>query len=140
MDDARRAPELPLYRLYILRALFLLIALAEGSQIWPAILHHAKPWDFWHGVGMSFLGALTALALLGVRYPVRMLPLMIFELAWKLVWALAVWLPLWRAHSIDADTAENAFSILLGVVVVPFVIPWRYVWHNYAIARADRWR
>lgn len=56
---------------------------------------------------MSFLGALTALSLLGVRHPVRMLPLLLFELAWKLLWALAVWLPLWLAHGVDAQTADR---------------------------------
>jgi hypothetical protein len=137
---ARTAPELPLYRLYLLRALFLLIGLAQGSQTWPHIVHHAKPWDFWHGVGMCMLGALTALALLGVRYPVRMMPLLIFEFVWKLLWALVVLLPLWLAHNVDPDTADNAFSILLGVILVPLVLPWGYVWRNYVVAAADRWR
>ena len=30
-----------------------------GLETWPAVLHHTQPWDFWHGVGMSFFGALT---------------------------------------------------------------------------------
>jgi len=89
---------------------------------------------------MCFLGALTALSLLGVRYPVRMLPLLFFELAWKLLWVLVVWLPLSLAHRVDPDTAENAFSIFVGVVVVPLVLPWSYVWKNYVTAAADRWR
>lgn len=140
MIAARSAPELPLYRLYLLRALYLLIGLAQGLQTWPAIIHHVRPWDFWHGVGMSFLGALTALSLLGVRYPVRMLPLMIFELAWKLLWALAVWLPATLTHSVNPDISDATFPILFGVVVVPFVLPWGYVWKNYVLAPGDRWR
>lgn len=132
--------ELPLYRLYLLRVLFLLIAVGQGSQTWPQIIHHVSLWSFWHGVGMSFLGALTALSLLGVRYPVRMLPLLFFEFAWKLLWVLVVWLPLSLAHRVDPDTAESAFSIFVGVVVVPLVLPWSYVWKNYVTAAADRWR
>jgi hypothetical protein len=140
MIDLRPAPELSLVRLYLLRAMYLLIGLAEGLQIWPAILHHARPWTMWHGVGMSFLGALTALSLLGVRYPIKMLPLLIFELAWKLLWVLAAWLPLWLAHRVDADTADQFFPIFLGVVLVPLVLPWRYIWKNYVTAAGDRWR
>jgi len=34
--------------------MYLLIALGEGSQTWPAIVHHTMPWDMWHGVGMSY--------------------------------------------------------------------------------------
>jgi hypothetical protein len=131
---------LPLYRLYLLRAMFLLIAVGQGSQTWSAILHHARPWDFWHGVGMSFLGALTALCLLGVRYPVKMIPLLVFELGWKLLWVLAVWLPLWLTHRVDADTADNFLGIFLGVVLVPLVLPWGYVLRSYVAAPADRWR
>lgn len=140
MIARRPAPDLTLYRIYLLRAMFLLIALAQGSQTWPAIVAHTTHWTMWHGVGMSFLGALTALSLLGVRYPVKMLPLMIFEFAWKLLWALSIWLPLWLTHRMDADNADVALSILLGVVLVPLVIPWGYVWRTYVTAPADRWR
>ena len=140
MVSSRPVSELSLFRLYLLRAMYLLIGLAQGSQTWPAIVHHTRPWDFWHGVGMSFLGALTALSLLGVRYPVRMLPLLFFEFAWKLLWTLRIWLPLWLAHHVDADTAANFFSIFLGVILVPLVLPWGYVWKNYVTARGDRWK
>ena len=140
MIAARPVPEVSLIRLYLLRALYLLIGLAQGSMTWSAILRHTGPWEFWHGVGLSMLGALTALALLGVRYPVRMLPLMIFEFVWKLIWVLAVLLPLWMGHHLDADTAENAFPIFLGVVLVPLVLPWGYVWKNYVTAPGDRWK
>ena len=137
---ARTQPDLPLYRFYVLRAMYLLIALAQGSQTWPAIVRHTHHWDMWHGVGMSFIGALTALALVGVRYPVKMLPLLIFEFAWKLLWVLAIWLPLWFGHRVDADNGDIAFSIILGVVLVPLVLPWGYIWQNYVIAAGDRWR
>jgi hypothetical protein len=133
-------PELPLYRLYVLRAAYALLGIAQGLRTWPAILHHTHPWDFWHGVAMSFFGALTLLALLGIRYPVRMLPLMIFEFGWKLIWVLAAYLPAYLAHSVDADLANNFLGISLGVVVVPLVLPWGYVWKNYVTAAGDRWR
>jgi hypothetical protein len=132
--------ELPLYRLYLLRLLYALIGLVQGSQTWPAILHHTKPWAMWHGVSMALLGAFTALCLLGIRYPVKMLPLMIFELAWKLLWVLAAWLPLYLAHNVDSDTADQFFPIALGVVLVPLVLPWGYVWKTYVTAPGDRWR
>ncbi|HUA09667.1 MAG TPA: hypothetical protein VMA98_10365 [Candidatus Acidoferrales bacterium] len=132
--------ELPLYRLYVLRVSYALIGVWQGLRTWPAILHHAHPWDFWHGVGMSFLGALTLLALLGIRYPVRMMPLLFFELAWKLVWVLAAYLPPYLARGVDPALADNFIGIFLGVVVVPLVLPWGYVWRNYVLAPGDRWR
>jgi hypothetical protein len=139
MSEVSSQSGLPLYRLYLLRALFALIAFAQGSQTWSAILHHTGPREFWHGVAISLLGALTALCVLGIRYPVRMLPLMIFEGTWKLIWVLAIWLPLYLAHRLDADTADGLFAIGLGVVLVPIVLPWGYVWKHYVLAPGDRW-
>jgi hypothetical protein len=133
-------PELPLYRLYVLRVSYALVGVWQGLKTWPAILHHTHPWDFWHGVGMSFLGALTLLALLGIRYPVRMMPLLIFEFAWKLIWVVAAYLPPYLARSVDPVLADNFIGIFLGVAVVPLVLPWGYVWNNYVLAPSDRWR
>jgi len=135
-----RGAGVSLVHLYLMRALYLLIGVGMGMQVWPAILHHARHWDLWHGVAVAMLGALTVLCLVGVRYPVRMLPLLFFEFAWKLIWMLAVWLPLYLAHAVDADTAENLPAILMGVVLVPLVLPWGYVWKHYVVAPSDRWK
>jgi hypothetical protein len=140
MDQIQARPELPLYRLYVLRASYLLVGLAQGARTWPAILHHPQPWDFWHGVGMSFFGALTLLCLLGLRYPVRMMPLLIFELTWKLIWVLAAWLPPYLDHTLDPDIADSFLGIFLGVVIVPLVLPWGYLWKTYVTTPGDRWR
>lgn len=131
---------LPLYRLYLLRAGYLVVGLVQGSKTWSAILYHTQVWDFWHGVGLSFFGALTLLCLLGVRYPIRMMPLLMFEFTWKLIWVLAAWLPPYLAHNLSPDIADSFFGIFAGVVVVPILIPWGYVWSNYVLARGDRWR
>jgi hypothetical protein len=68
-----------------------------------------------------------------------MLPLLFFEFAWKLVWMIAVYLPRWSAGSVDAVTAEAAVEIMMGIIV-PIIIPWRYVFANYVRRRGDRWR
>ena len=140
MTDVRDRGELPLYRLYVLRAAYLVLGLLQGAKTWPAILHHARPWDFWHGVAMSFFGTLTLLSLLGVRYPVRMITLLIFEFVWKAIWIFAAWLPPWLGHTLDPDIGDSFAGIFSGLVVVPLVLPWGYVWKHYVVAPADRWR
>lgn len=128
-----------LVRLYILRALYLLIAIAMGVQIWPKILTHSGNWQLMPGVVKCMLGAMTLLCLLGVRYPLKMLPLLFWELAWKTIWLLAVAMPAWRAGAIDADTAETAFEC--GFVVLVYVaIPWGYVVAEYGQALGSRWK
>jgi len=125
-------------RLYLLRGVYLLIALAMGAQIWPLILNHPANLEHMRGVTRSFLGALTLLCLLGVRYPVKMLPLLIFEFVWKTIWVLSFGLPLWLTHQLTADTRETLVACLWGVVIVPLVLPWRYVIQKYVREPADR--
>ena len=127
------------FRLYLLRAMYLLLVLGLAFTVWPQILHHPTPWSRWHGVGCSLLGAVSVLAALGIRYPLKMLPVLFFELTWKLIWLLAVALPLWSSHQMDAENLETAQDCFVGIII-PFVIPWRYVWVNYVKMRGDRWR
>lgn len=129
------------FRLYLMRALYLLMFAGEGSIQLPRLIHHANAmnFSFWDGVGTSLLTAMALLAGLGIRYPLQMLPLLLFELLWKAIWLIAVAFPLWSAHQMDSDTSEAVPSILMGLIV-PIVIPWRYVFANYLKKRGDRWK
>ena len=93
-----------------------------------------------HGVACSLLGAVALLAALGIRNPLQMLPLLLFELSWKSIWLIAIALPLWSANQIDAATRETVFACLLGWVIFPVVIPWPYVFAHYVGKRGDRWK
>src|SRR5450755_1794669 len=128
-----------LLRLYALRATYLLIAVGLGIDIWPAIIHHAKPWELMYGVVQCVLAAVSLLALVGLRYPLQMLPLLFFETVWKSIWLIVIAVPLWSAHQMDANTWETAVACLMGVIF-PVVIPWRYVVANYVMKGGDRWR
>ena len=132
--------EVSTLRLNLLRAMYLLIALGMGSQIWPLILRHPADVEHMMGVVRAMLGALTLLCLLGLRYPLKMLPLLLVEFAWKTIWVLSFGLPLWGAGQLDAGTAETLQACLVGVVLVPLVMPWRYVAAQYLKAAGDRWR
>lgn len=131
--------EVSTFRLYLLRAMYLLIAVGLGITIWPGIL--APPDNLSHmaSVVRSVLGAVSLLALLGLRYPLKMLPLLFFELLWKSIWVLAFGLPLWLNEQLDANTRETLNACLMGIVLVPLVLPWGYVFRNYLKASGDRW-
>ncbi|MEJ0027056.1 MAG: hypothetical protein WDN01_13595 [Rhizomicrobium sp.] len=136
-SSARSSNEVSLLRLYVLRAAYLLIAVGLGSEIWPQIFDHPLSM---HRATSSLLAGVSAMAVVGLRYPLRMLPLLLFELFWKSTWLIAIALPLWRAGQIDADTMESVKACLMGVVLCPIVIPWPYVFANYVKAAGDRWR
>jgi hypothetical protein len=82
---------------------------------------------------------MSLLAFLGLRYPVRLLPILLFETLWKVIWLSVVALPAVMASEVDQAMSETIFSCSLVVIIVA-VIPWRYVWQRYVLAKGDRWR
>ena len=132
--------EVSLLRLYILRATYLLIAVGLGSVIWPGIINPPADLGHMQGVARALLGAVSLLALLGIRYPLQMLPLLVFELTWKTIWVVAIGLPLWSAGALDVDNQGTLVDCLVGLVLFPLVIPWGYVLTHYIRRPGDPWR
>ncbi len=71
----------------------------------------------------SLFATVLFLAVLGIRYPLKMLPLLFFELEWKVIWILAFGLPLWSVHKLDPDTREILSACLMNIMLFPLVIP-----------------
>jgi hypothetical protein len=133
------APEVSLFRLYTLRAAYLVMAAGLGVFVWPAVIHHTSEFAITAGVRVALLAGLGATAALGLRYPVQMLPILLFELTWKAIYLIAFALPLWSAHQITAAVAEDIRAVAMVVILIP-LIPWRYVFAQYALKRGDRWK
>ena len=133
-------PDVSTFRIYLLRATYLLIVVGLGFHIWPGILHPPEDLEHMRGVVRSLLGAVALLAAPGIHYPLGMLPLLFFELLWKSIWLLAFGLPRWSADLLDPGTRETLEACLMGVVLFPLVIPWRHVLATYAKMPGDRWR
>ncbi|MGZ5186971.1 MAG: hypothetical protein ACXWCO_17870 [Caldimonas sp.] len=131
------AGDVSLVRLYVLRATYLLLAAGLGATIVPVLLSH-EPTA--RGVIPSLLGAVWLLAFVGLRYPLQMLPLLMFELAWKTIWLIAFGLPQWSSGQLPPTFAEDFRAIAAGVILMPIVIPWGYVYRHYGKRAADRWR
>jgi hypothetical protein len=127
------------FRLYVLRATYLLIVVGLGLTIWPLLLDAPQRAEHFRGVTWCLLGTVAVLAALGIRYPLKMLPLLLFELIWKATWILAIGLPMRGAGQLEGQFAETWFANLLGLVIFPLVIPWGYVVRTYVRAPGDRW-
>jgi hypothetical protein len=133
------APALSALRLNLLRCLYGLMAFGLGLYVWPDVIHHTDAFTARSGVPVSLLAGLGATAALGIRYPQRMLPVLIFEIVWKAIFLIAFALPLYLAHRLDAATAANAGACLIVLIFIP-VIPWRHVVSTYLLNRSERWK
>ena len=87
--------EISKLKLYLLRGVYVLIALGLVLDVWPEIISPDQRLANEDSVIQSILGAVALLAALGVRYPLKMLPILIFELIWKLIWVLGFAWPGW---------------------------------------------
>lgn len=106
---------------------------------WPVLLHDVRSLPVMDGVVVCLLTAMSLLAFLGLRYPVRMLPVLLFEVAWKAIWLGAVALPHLVANDLSVEGRSVLFSCSFIVVIVA-VIPWRYTWRRYIRTPGDAWR
>ena len=132
------AADLSLTRLHLMRAGYLLMGVGLVLVKWP-LLPHASALPLFEGVTLCLLTAMSLLAFLGLRYPVKLLPVLVFESAWKLLWLSLVAIPKAAAGDLVGATADVAVNCSL-VVVILAVTPWRYVWRTYLRAAGDRWR
>lgn len=145
MSDATRTessrtmldPHVSRTRLIVLRALYALIALGLALFIWPVFLGLLPAPAHYHGVVLTMLAAFSILCAGGIRYPLQMLPVLLWELLWKSMWLLLIALPRWLAGTIDPATTQTAVDCIT-VVLVLVAIPWGYVWRNYVSKPAER--
>jgi hypothetical protein len=132
-------PEPALWRLNLLRAGYAFAAIGIALTIWPLLFFHPPGWPLMNGVVAAMLAAVSLLAALGLRYPLRMLPVLLFELAWKAIWLALVALPLWSAGRMDARTAQTVFECAFVIILIP-LIPWDHVLRTYVTAPGTLWR
>ncbi|MDX6299410.1 MAG: hypothetical protein QOF53_624 [Nocardioidaceae bacterium] len=129
---------LSLTRLYAMRGGYLLMGVGLAIVKWPLLsATHTMP--LYEGVTLCLLTAMSLLAFLGLRYPVKLLPVLLFETAWKLLWLSLVAFPKALAGSLDAATTDTMISCSLVVLIIA-VTPWRYVWRSYVRSTGNRWR
>ena len=133
----RRDREVPLWRLYLLRAMFLVFTVG-GFFVHPQWLLDPSPTN--RGMILGFTGGLWVMSFLGLRYPLQMLPIFLLEFVFKTLWLLRFGLPQWMAGRDDPQLSEDLILIGGGPILFGLIIPWGYVWRHYFKAPAERWR
>ena len=129
--------EVSLARLYLLRAMYLVLVIGGGIVFVPQLFGH-EPTA--RGVIPSMLGALWLLCCFGLRYPLQMLPILLFELAWKTIWVVDYGLPQ-RMAGVNTPVFQEDFkAIAYAPLLLTVVIPWGCVFRHYLKKPGERWR
>ena len=128
--------EVPLGRLYLMRAVALLGIWGLFETVETLFVHAAMD----RGVHKALIAGLWLMCLFAFRYPLKMVPILLFEMTWKLVWLFAFGLPQWASGVGSPRLGEDLWSIGAFPIVCALVIPWSYVWRHYVIAPGEPWR
>jgi len=129
--------EVSLVRLYVLRANYLLWVVAGLFMALPPLI---LPGPGARGMIDSMFGGLWVMGVFGLRYPLQMLPIFLFEFVWKTIWVLAFGLPQWIAGVGSPRLSNDLISIGNGPILFGLIIPWGYVYRHYIKQSAERWR
>ena len=126
-------------RLNVMRVGYAFMGVGLAITRWPLLIQDAPSLPVMEGVVTCLLTAMSILAFLGLRYPVRLLPILLFEVAWKVIWIAVIATPLLVSDDIHTATREVLFRCSFVVIIIA-VIPWGYAWRRYARTPGDAWR
>ncbi len=124
-EDVRRI------NIYLLRLVFILMFLVLGKDTWTHIFTHKGPWEPTNAVAWCVWTAFATLAGLGIIRPLKMLPILLLEIFYKLLWLIIVAYPLWSTSTLEGSPAEGITSAFLWVILPIVAVPWGYVFVNY---------
>jgi hypothetical protein len=119
--------------IYLLRLVYFLMLAFVATDAWTRILTHPGPWDPVKAVAWCVWASYPTLSFFGLIHPLKMLPLMIFAIMYKVIWLIVVAYPLWRAHTLAGSPAEGLASTFLWVPLPIIAVPWKYVFHTYVM-------
>jgi hypothetical protein len=117
--------------IYLLRFLYLLMFVMLGQTTWTGIFTHEGPWEPNAAIAWAVWTAFASLAGLGIVHPLKMLPILLLEIFYKILWLILVAYPLWSKDSLAGSSAEGITMVFIPVILVAFIIPWGYVYKNY---------
>jgi hypothetical protein len=124
--------------IYLLRVLYALMFFMLGQTVWREILAHEGPWEPYDAMVWSVWAAFSALAGIGILHPLRMLPILLLEIAYKGLWLMLVAYPLWSEGKLAGSPAESMTAVFLPVILVVLIVPWGHVFRRYPLSHRER--
>lgn len=127
-------------RLNLLRLFYLVLIIGIGLEmhVWFKMIYRVYSMELDSGTVICMLFALSVLSILGLRYPLKMLPVLFWEITWKTSWLLSVALPHWLRGQWSEDLGSTTFAVGAIVIFIPLV-PWSYVFEQYVKQPGSPW-
>jgi hypothetical protein len=121
--------------IYLLRLVFVLMFFVLGRTTWTHILTHQGPWEPDEAMAWCVWTAFATLAGIGIVRPLKMLPILLLEIFYKVLWLGIVAYPLWSQGKLAGSPAESTTAAFLWVLLPIVAVPWGYVFVTYLYGR-----
>lgn len=133
--DYERYEGVPRINIYLLRVLFALMFVFLSFDSWQHIFAHAGPWETVNAAAWCMWGAYAIISFIGVLRPLKMLPIVLFEVIYKVTWLLIVAYPLWTKNALAGSPAEYTAQVFIWVIVPALIMPWGYFFRTYLLGK-----
>ena len=128
----------PKINIYILRLMFILMIVFLGKDSWTHILTFKGSWDPTDAMAWCIWASFSVLAILGIIHPLKMLPIVMLEIFYKVLWLIIVY-PLWKSNQLPGSTVEYMTNGFLWVPLPIIAMPWKYFFRKYIlISKGDK--
>lgn len=121
------------FKIYLIRLVFLLTFVFVGMSSWTTLLTFEGSWDPVRAVAFCVWAAYSTLSVLGVIHPLKMLPILIFQIFYKSIWLIIVAYPLWSSGQLAGSPAEEMTYTFLWIVLPLIAMPWGYFVKTYVL-------
>lgn len=125
----------PRINIYLLRLLFTLMFLFLTYESWNHILNHNGPWENGNAAAWFMWGSYSAISFIGIVRPLKMLPIVLFEIVYKTAWLFFIAYPLWVKNELIGSPAEGMARVFIWVVFPIAAMPWRYFFRTYLLGK-----
>ena len=133
--DYKRYDGVPRINIYLLRLLYTLMFLFVTYDSWKHIFNHTGPWDNINAAAWCMWGSYAGISVIGIVRPLKMLPIVLFEITYKVAWLAVVAYPLWAKNELTGSPAEGMTRVFLWVVLPIVAMPWRYFFRTYVLGK-----
>jgi len=119
--------------IYLMRFTYVLMFFVLGKDVWSNIFSHEGGWEAMDAVAWSVWAAFSSLALIGIFRTIKMIPILILEIFYKLTWLAIVALPLWQESKLWGSEMEDMTLAFTWVLLPIVAVPWGYVFNSYIL-------
>ncbi len=121
--------------IYLLRLLYALMFVFVTFPAWKVLLNQSHSMNNTEVAAWCMWGSYALISILGVFRPLKMLPIILFEIIYKITWLAVVAYPLWINDELHGSSVEARTNDFLWVILPIIAMPWQYFIRVYILGK-----